>query len=128
MNIRLPRTPRLQLTDGGQVVPTLVGELRICRDTRVASFGPVSSSSWTKQSLEGTGRWAVDRPCKCAHAGAKAEGVRVKSISCRMGNHNWAFRDNNDGERIRECSRCGAIENAEPPRSVGSTFIFPGDS
>ena len=90
---------------------------------------PCSSSSWTKQFLAGRrGGGRLTAPANGRTLVPKREVCRVKSISCRMGNHNWAFRDNNDGERIRECSRCGAIENDEPPRSFDSTFIFPGDS
>lgn len=50
----------------------------------------------------------------------------MKSMLCRVGKHNWAVRTNGDGERYRECRRCGAIKDDELPPSFGSTAIAPG--
>ena len=44
-------------------------------------------------------------------------------LRCSLGRHEWALAHNEDGERYRECRRCGAIDTAFP---VGATFNVPG--
>jgi hypothetical protein len=42
-------------------------------------------------------------------------------LRCSLGRHEWIDGRNDDGERYRECGRCGAIENEFP---VGTSFTL----
>ena len=49
----------------------------------------------------------------------------MNNLLCRFGQHNWSDRANDDGERYRECRRCGAIKDDVMPPGFGSTAIGP---
>jgi hypothetical protein len=50
----------------------------------------------------------------------------VKNLWCRLGRHAWVDATNDDGERYRECRRCGAIKDDELPPGFGTSAITPG--
>ena len=49
----------------------------------------------------------------------------MTSIWCRIGKHDWVDRANDDGERYRECRRCGDVKGDDVPPDFGATAIGP---
>jgi hypothetical protein len=47
----------------------------------------------------------------------------MRNVWCSLGRHRWAVEHNDDGERYRECRRCGAVDNGVP---LGHTFDVLG--
>jgi hypothetical protein len=41
--------------------------------------------------------------------------VRMRNVRCLLARHRWAVGSNDDGERFRQCRRCGAIKDELPP-------------
>jgi hypothetical protein len=50
----------------------------------------------------------------------------MRNPLCLVGRHEWVERATDDGERYRECRRCGTVKDDDLPPDFGLSANLPG--